>query len=314
MDQLLIGAACFLLENLCSMGFDKGTEYLVEKLSNKTLLKADDRVREYLMDHLQEYEYEKIDSFLAQSGVYAHDQALTNWSILSAQTDELVNDFYKAHPTMQYNRQTLTPLLEQAIITAYQSVLSQLSVDGQVLYNQAIRNREQDRTEHKKIEDRLNSIEQLLSQNTEEYKSIAELLRDIIEERKASANIQIVHKKILWINDFSKNFGLTKHVFTDDSVSFDVRYSFKEALSLYKSNNYIAVVVDVGTGEEIKSILSFVNEIKLLGQRSHFIFLGDLPTIRKYGNKFMQVGAPTITNVATNVFALLKDAINDNVN
>lgn len=164
MDPLLIGAAGFLLENIGSLGFDKGTEFLVEKLSNKTLLKADDRVREYLMDHLQEYEYEKIDSFLAKAGVYAHDQASTNCSVLSAQTDELVNDFYKAHPALQYDRQTLTPLLKQAVVTAYQSVLSQLSTDGRVLYNQAIRNREQSRTEHQKIEDKLNNIEQLLSQ------------------------------------------------------------------------------------------------------------------------------------------------------
>ena len=313
MESLLNGAAVAVLENIASLGLDKGADFLAEKRSNKALSKADDRVREYLMDHLYEYEYEKIDEFLAKTGIYAHDHVAPNWSVLSVQIDELVNEFYIAHPSMQYNRQTLTPLLEQAIITAYKSVISQLSTDGQVLYNQAIRNREQDQTEHKKIEDRLNSIERLLSQNTNEYKSIVELLRDIIEERKSSASVQIVHKKILWINDFSKNYGLTKHVFTDDSVSFEVRYSFKEALSLYKSNNYIAVVVDVGTGEEIESILSFVNEIKLLGQRSHFIFFGDLPTIRKHGNKFMQVGAPTITNVATNVFARLKDAINDNV-
>lgn len=176
MNALLTGAAGFLLESTASLGIDKGTEILAEKLSNKTLLRADDRVREYLIDHLHEYEYEKIDSFLTQNNIYAHDQASTNWSVLSAQTDKIVNDFYAAHPSLQYDRQTLTPLLKQAIITAYQSVLSQLNTSGRVLYNQAIRNREQSRTEHQRIEERLSSIEQLLVQDQKKL-SYAEVVK-----------------------------------------------------------------------------------------------------------------------------------------
>ena len=312
MDPLLIGAAGFLLESIASLGLDIGKDFLLEKLSNKTLLNADDRVREYLLDHLHEHEYEEIDSYLAKAGIYAHDQGSTNWSVLSAQTDELVNDFYRAHPAFQYDHKTFTPLLKHAIATAYQSVLSQLSTEGRVLYNQAIHNRKQSRTEHQKIEDKLSSIELLLKQTSNEYKSILELLNNIIKEHQDSASAQAIRKNILWLNDFSKNYGLTKHVFTDEHVSFDLRYSYEEAINLYKSNNYIAVVVDVGTGEEIEDVLSFVNEIKLLGQRAYFIFFGDLPTIRNYGNKFMEIGAPAITNVATNVFTLLKDVINDN--
>lgn len=146
-----------------------------------------------------------------------------------------------------------------------------------------------------------------------EYKSLLDSLRDILNEHQNSSSAQTARKNILWINDFSKSYGLTKHILQDKSVSFDVRYSFEEALDLYKNNKYVAVVVDVGTGEEIEDALSFVNEIKLLGQRAYFIFFGDLPTIRKYGNKFMQIGAPAISNIATNVIALLNDVINDTV-
>ena len=91
---------------------------------------------------------------------------------------------------MQYDRQALTPLLKQAVVTAYQSVLSQLSTDGRVLYNQAIRNREQSRTEHQKIEDRLKSIEQLLSQASKKlhYAEVVKIF-DVL--------FQIINSKLL---------------------------------------------------------------------------------------------------------------------
>lgn len=145
-----------------------------------------------------------------------------------------------------------------------------------------------------------------------EYKSILDSLRNILKEHQDSSSTKTICKNILWIKDYSKSYGLARHLLSEKSVSFDVRYNFEEALDLYKNNKYIAVVVDVGTGEEIKEVLSFVSKIKQLGQRAYFIFFGDLATIRQYGNQFMQMGAPAITNVATNVIALLKDVINDN--
>ena len=75
MELLLTGAATFLLESAAGVGIDKGVDTIAKHLSNKALLKTDEKVREYLQKHISEYDYEKIDRFLGKEGIYAHDQA-----------------------------------------------------------------------------------------------------------------------------------------------------------------------------------------------------------------------------------------------
>lgn len=142
------------------------------------------------------------------------------------------------------------------------------------------------------------------------YEALFDSLWAIVKSCQDSSNAQKMCKKILWIKDHSKNYGLAKHLLREEPVSFDVRYDYEEALNLYKENNYIAVVVDVGAGEEIEEVLSFCRGIWLLGQRAYFIFFGDLATINRYGKQFAQIGTPAVTNNAANVIVLLKDVIN----
>ena len=133
MEALLTGAAVFLLESVAGVGIDKGVEAFTKHLSNKALLKTDEKVREYLQNHSHEYEYEKIDSFFGKEGVYAHDQASCNWSVMSLYTDRIIEDFYTANPSLIVEKKALTPLIRQAVIETYQSVISQLSKDGRII-------------------------------------------------------------------------------------------------------------------------------------------------------------------------------------
>lgn len=176
MNLLLAGAATFLLENMAALGIDKGSEGIMNRLSEKALLNADESIRAYLMDHLSDYEYEKIDSFLASQGVYSHDQAAINWSIMSTQTEEIIENFYHTYPALKYNSLALTPLLKHAIETAYQSVISHLGTDARILYHQATQHRAQIRSEHQDLADRVNNVEQLLSKLTKKL-SYAEVIK-----------------------------------------------------------------------------------------------------------------------------------------
>lgn len=176
MEQLLAGAAVFLLESAASLGIDAGVQSFTDRISNHALLKADEKVRDYLMDRLPDYEYEKIDSFLAKDGVYAHNQASADWSIMSVQTEKVIEDFYRKHPTFKYQQNTITPLIKQAIWLAYQSVMSQLGKDSRILYNQALRNREANRTEHQEIKGELKEIKELLAKSSKKL-SYAEVVR-----------------------------------------------------------------------------------------------------------------------------------------
>lgn len=148
-------------------------------------------------------------------------------------------------------------------------------------------------------------------EDNNKYEELFDSLWSIVKASQDSSNAQKICKKILWIKDYSKNYRLAKHVLREEPVSFDVRYDFEDALELYKENNYIAVVVDVGDGEEIEEVLSFNREIRLLGKRAYFIFFGNLATIKRYGKQFTQIGAPAVTNNAANVIVLLKDVINE---
>lgn len=164
MELLLTKAADFLLDNLISLGENKGIDFLAERLSDKALENADDKIREYLISNLPEYEYEQIDRFLSKNSIYAHSQAIASWSLMSAQTEHLVEKFYKNHPELQSDRETITPLLNKAFVTAYQSVMGQLSTDCKVLYSQAMESRIQERAEHEALANRLDDIEKRLSQ------------------------------------------------------------------------------------------------------------------------------------------------------
>lgn len=165
MELLLTGAATFLLESAAGVGIDKGVDAIAKHLSNKALLKTDEKVREYLQKHISEYDYEKIDRFLGKEGIYAHDQASCNWSVMSSYTDRIIEDFYTANPSLIVEKKALTPLIRQAVIETYQSVISQLSKDGRIIYQQQICNREGEIREHKKHDEDIQSIKNMLLQS-----------------------------------------------------------------------------------------------------------------------------------------------------
>ncbi len=197
MESLLARVATFLLENIASTIIDKGQESLLEWLSNKELIESDQRIRNYLIDCLPAYEYEKIDEFLSKEGIYSHNQTTTNWSMMSAQTDRIIDDFYNSYPSLRHNRENLSPLLKQAIHASYQSVISQLSIDGKVLYAQALNHREQSRLEHLQLENKLNKIQALLSQSSKKL-SYTEVIKayDILCHVIDSANFESINPLI----------------------------------------------------------------------------------------------------------------------
>lgn len=164
MISLFVGAAEFLLEAVASLGVGKVGETLTSWFSNKKLSKSDEKIREYLQDHLSESQYDDVDRFLAAEGIYSHDQVTANWSVLAKQTEELIENFFDKYPSLKQDQKTLVPLLERTIITTYETIVAQLSSEGKILYNQTLQNRAQSRHEHQEIKDILINLEKKLSQ------------------------------------------------------------------------------------------------------------------------------------------------------
>jgi len=205
MEALLTGAATFLLESVASLGIDKGIQKLEASLSDKSLLKVDSKIREYLMEHLSDYEYEKIDSFLSQESIYAHEQGSVNTSIMTEQTNTIIEKFFSAHPLLQYERLTLTPLLRQAITSAYQSVFAHLSKDAKTLYFQAAHHRSQSHEEHQKLSGEIQDIKQqlLVLQSTKQLS-----YSEVNKKTQINKNADLGDVKHQW----RKHFGLTRTV------------------------------------------------------------------------------------------------------
>lgn len=229
MEQLLIGAATFIIETAVGQGIDKGVDAIAKHLSNKALLKTDEKVREYLQKHISEYDYEKIDRFFGKEGIYAHDQASCNWSAMSAYTDRIIEDFYTANTALKVEQKTLTPLIRQVVIETYQSVLSQLSTDGRIIYQQQIINREQERAEHKNFERDIQTMMTMLSQ-TQKKLSFAETIKYFN-----------VLSQMIWSGNFSSSFPLVRLL--ENQVD-DRDRSYCSALDIYL-NCFIGYQQDV---------------------------------------------------------------------
>ena len=144
------------------------------------------------------------------------------------------------------------------------------------------------------------------------FKDLVQSLDSILKKANANINADHQHKRILWVNDFSNCYEKAKGILGIDDVLFEVKNGCDEVATLYKNNTYEAVVVDVGSGENIDDVLAFVKEIRNINQKAYFIFFGESSIITKYGNAFTQVGAPAVTNDTTNVITLLKTVIEGN--
>lgn len=205
MKALLFGTAKSVAEGIGSDILNKGCNKLTDYFSEQALQKADEKLRDYLKERLPEYDYEIIDKFIAEQNLYIHDQATTNWSIMANQTEQIISDFYAKYPLLKNEHAELTPLIRQTIIATYDSVLSHLSKEGRILYQQALIHQEQNSSAQKKQQETLDDIKRLLiSQKTQKlsYTDILKInntLSNVIHEgyfSTAEALIPIIEEQI----------------------------------------------------------------------------------------------------------------------
>lgn len=219
MENLLAGGAQFLLENIVALGVGKGKESFSEILSDKALEDADAKIREYLMSNLHEYEYNQIDSYLSKTGVYAHSQANTSWSIMSAETDRLIENFFNLHPDLQCDRERITPLLRRAIMTAYQSVINQLGTEGKVLYSHALQNK----LEHQNITNQLSDLSVRLSQlstklSYAEVVKIFNMISNIIFSGNLSSGDLLIKLMEIQVDNRDKSYCTALKIFLSSFI------------------------------------------------------------------------------------------------
>lgn len=158
MLELMQQGALFALERMLSKASDKGEDFLSNLSAEHTLQNADEGVREYLSAHIAEYDYEKIDAYLAETGQYAYDQAKENAAVLEAYTASVITSFYNAHPELKVHSAILTHKLEIAVRRIYKSIVDQLSLQHRILYHQQMAHASESRRNQEEIKEQLHQV------------------------------------------------------------------------------------------------------------------------------------------------------------
>lgn len=141
----------FLGEQCADWGVEKGVGKLSEIAIAKSLEAADNLARESLAAKTTDVNYDIIDRFFAENGIYSYDQITENSAAIDALVEQTVKLFYKEYPKLQHNQVSTTPEIEKLIRRIYTSLLKSLSPGERVLYHQNIKHDEHIREDHEKL-------------------------------------------------------------------------------------------------------------------------------------------------------------------
>jgi hypothetical protein len=104
------------------------------KIEEAQLAEFDRKLREYLREHVQEYDYDQIDSYFSAEGLYATPKS----GILSEEVlASFVNDFFSKHTDLISNILSITPIIRSAIQYAHTEMYKHLSIGEKALYQQS---------------------------------------------------------------------------------------------------------------------------------------------------------------------------------
>lgn len=122
-------------------------ESLKERFLNHNLIqnfqKTDAKVHESLMRFLSDSDYDIIDKFFAENGVYLNENITADFALIDSWAEIIIGELFVKYPELKTNKKTYSPVLKQVIKETYQALISKLSIGERVLYNQGQRNHEQ---------------------------------------------------------------------------------------------------------------------------------------------------------------------------
>ena len=142
MLQILSSIGTFVVSTVGQLVLDDAIDKSTGKLQEKFLEQSDEQIREYLRDHVEESDYEALDSYAGEKGLYTSDDLLSTIPGIENEIESLIDDFFKKNQSLSYNRQSLEPYLRQIIEHAYDTALKSMSLEGRILLKEGARNTE----------------------------------------------------------------------------------------------------------------------------------------------------------------------------
>jgi hypothetical protein len=142
MLSILSSIGTFVLSTIGQHVLDDAIDRSTGKLQEKFLEQSDEQVREFLRNHVEESDYEALDSYAGEKGLYTSDDLISTIPGIEAEIDSLIDNFFKKNPSLSYNRQSLEPYLQQIIEHAYNTALRSMTPEGRILLKGGARNTE----------------------------------------------------------------------------------------------------------------------------------------------------------------------------
>jgi CheY-like chemotaxis protein/nucleoside 2-deoxyribosyltransferase len=133
---------------------------------------------------------------------------------------------------------------------------------------------------------------------------ITEVANRIVNAKSHFEAQQIKNNTILWVDDRPNNNLYERQTLEFIGFKFDLALSTQEALQKLKSNNYIAIISDMGRVEGPKEGYVLLKEVRKSNKTiPYFIYAGS--NLLEHKIEAQEKGAQGLTNIATELIDLI---------
>lgn len=136
------------------------SDILGDKIKKSQLKKFDEKLRGYVKEQVQDFDYDKIDEYISSGGYFASPK---DDILATRELDSIVAAFYEKNPSLISNKQSITPIIRNAIQYAHTEMFSHLSIGEKVLYRQ---NKDSTSELREGLKEDFHEIKELIKANT----------------------------------------------------------------------------------------------------------------------------------------------------
>lgn len=171
-----------LILSSLSLFTDKLSKIVEDKTTILKLQNAGEKLRKFMSQKLDIYEYEKIDKYLSVNQIYPELQCLDK-TISETKKRNIISAFYKANPTFKCMSTTISPVISKLIDESYYAITKCLDAQQRILYLQAEENTENIRSYMSELSRKFDQIVNYKIDDDNDIKDFCELIRTRLSTR-----------------------------------------------------------------------------------------------------------------------------------
>jgi len=147
--------------------------------------------------------------------------------------------------------------------------------------------------------------------NTEVSQKQLEKILELVSRTSKREKVSSSKNKILWVDDRPENNIYERKAFESQGIDFSLALNTNEALDLLTSNDYVAIISDMGRKEGPQEGYVLLDKVKKLGiDTPFFIYAGS--NAPEHKQMARDRGAQGTTNRADELYKMVMDKITNN--